>query len=140
MENSITTKQVVLWIVAAVAVLFGLMWGYQYYKVFAATQSGKAELAQAEQNRQIKITEAEANNHAATSNAEAAIKIATAQATAEIERAKGVAEANKIIGSSLKGNEEYLRYLYINGLTSGSGQIIYVPTEAGLPILEAGQR
>ena len=37
-------------------------------------------------------------------------------ADAEVERAKGVAQANAIIGDSLKNNEEYLRYLYINGI------------------------
>lgn len=61
-------------------------------------------------------------------------------AEAEIERAKGVAEANRIIGESLKGNEAYLRYLWIQGLQEGSTpQVVYVPTEAGLPILEAGR-
>jgi regulator of protease activity HflC (stomatin/prohibitin superfamily) len=62
------------------------------------------------------------------------------EASAEVERAKGVAEANKIIGESLKENEAYLRWLWINGLTEGGNSVIYVPTEAGLPILEAGKR
>ena len=61
-------------------------------------------------------------------------------AQAEITRAKGVAQANKIIGDSLKENEAYLRYLWINGLESNNPTVIYVPTEAGLPILEAGRR
>lgn len=110
------------------------------YTVWSSSKAGQAELAQAEANRQIKVIEAEAANTAATSNAEAQIKIAKAQATAEVERAKGVAQANAIIGDSLKGNEDYLRYLYITGLAEHAGQIIYVPTEAGLPILEAGKR
>lgn len=118
----------------------GLIFGWQHMRVFVATTSGKAEYAQAEQNRQITILEAEAANQAATSNAEAAVKIAEAQARAEVQRAKGVAEANDIIGDSLKGNEDYLRYLYITGLTGKANQIIYVPTEAGLPILEASKR
>ena len=60
---------------------------------------------------------------------------------AEVERARGVAEANKIIGESLHNNEAYLRYLWINGLKDNghAPQVIYVPTEAGLPILEAGR-
>jgi hypothetical protein len=57
-----------------------------------------------------------------------------------IARAHGVAEANKIIGNSLKGNEAYLRYLWIHNLAESKGDVIYVPTEAGLPILEAGRR
>jgi hypothetical protein len=59
---------------------------------------------------------------------------------AEVARARGVAEANRIIGDSLKGNEAYLRYLWIHNLESGSNSVIYIPTEAGLPILEAGAR
>jgi hypothetical protein len=51
-----------------------------------------------------------------------------------------VAKANQIIGQSLKDNEAYLRYLWIDKVDSTKGQIIYVPTEAGLPILEAGRR
>lgn len=123
-----------------IGILLGLIAIWQNMRVWIAETGGRAEYAQAEQNRRIVILEAEANNESATQNAQATIKIETAKATAEIERAKGVAEANRIIGDSLKGNEDYLRYLYINGLTNGVGQIIYVPTEAGLPILEAGKR
>jgi regulator of protease activity HflC (stomatin/prohibitin superfamily) len=127
-------------LVALGVVWFVFSFAYQYYKVFSATQSGKAEYAQADQNRQITIIEAQAANEAATSKALATIKIAQAEAQAEVERAKGVAQANAIIGDSLKGNEDYLRYLYITGMTHGDKQIIYIPTEAGLPILEASHR
>jgi uncharacterized membrane protein len=70
----------------------------------------------------------------ARAEADAAVE----QARAEVERAKGTAEANLIVADSI--TEPYLRYLYINGLQNSDGQIIYVPTEAGLPILEAGKR
>ncbi len=60
---------------------------------------------------------------------------ATELAAAEVERAKGVAEANRIISTSI--TEPYLRYLWINGLHDGSSEVIYVPTEANLPLLEA---
>src|SRR3990167_706553 len=66
-------------------------------KPWWAEQSGKAELAQAEQNRQIAVLEATAKYESSKQLAQA-----------EIERAKGVAEANKIIGESLKENEDYL--------------------------------
>jgi len=90
-------------------------------KPWWASQNGKAELAQAEQNRQIIIIQAEADK------------------AAEITRAEGVAKANEIIGNSLKGNEDYLRYLYITGITSKdiNREVIYIPTEATMPILEA---
>jgi hypothetical protein len=109
----------------------GGMWGCPKYEVWQQGLKGQAELARAEQNRQIAINEAKALKESAQFKADA-----------EITRAKGVAEANKIIGDSLKGNEAYLRYLFIDMLneTGGDGrETIYIPTEAGMPILEAGR-
>lgn len=93
-------------------------------KPWWAGQTGKAELAQAEQNRQIAILEATAKKESAEKLAEA-----------EIIRARGIAEANEIIAGSI--TEEYLKYKFIEGLNDGSTEVIYVPTEANLPILEA---
>jgi len=102
-----------------------------------AESRGRAILLEAESSKKAMIEEAKARNEAATLEAESKIKIAKAEAQVEIERAKGVAEANKIIGESLKGNTEYLKYLMIQGLHDSNGERIYIPTEAGLPILEA---
>lgn len=107
----------------------GCAFGYPKYKVWSAQMEGEAELAQAEGNRRIAVLEAESKLAAAKS-----------LAAAEVERARGVAEANAIIGESLKGNESYLRYLWIENLDKGGNSVIYIPTEAGLPILEAGKR
>lgn len=133
-------KTMALLIIGVVVGIIVLMFGWQTFKVYSAQQSGKAAYAEADQNRQIKIVEAVAANEAATSNALARVKIAEADAKAEIERAKGVAEANRIIGEGLKNNEEYLRYLWIEKVAGGEHQTIYVPAENGLPILEAGKR
>ena len=54
-------------------------------------------------------------------------------------KAEGVAKANQIIGDSLKSNDSYLKYLWIRGLKDTKNQVIYVPTETGLPILEASR-
>ena len=102
---------------------------YNSMRVWNAETAGEAELAQARQNRQI-----------ATLEAEAKLESAKLLARAEVERAKGVAEANRIVADGLGGPEGYLRYLYIENLSQSQGKIIYVPTEAGLPILEAGKR
>jgi regulator of protease activity HflC (stomatin/prohibitin superfamily) len=102
-----------------------------------AESNGRAILLEAESSKKAMIEEAKAKNEAATLEAQAKVKIAKAEAQVEIERAKGVAEANRIIGQSLKGNNEYLKYLMIQGLNEGKGERIYIPTEAGLPILEA---
>lgn len=107
----------------------------QQYK--DAENDGKSILIEAKSSKQAAIEEAKARNESATLEAEAKIKIAKAEAQAEVERAKGVAEANKIIGESLKGNDIYLRYLQIDAIKNSQGEKIYVPTEAGLPILEA---
>ena len=105
------------------------MWGCPMYSVWQKGLAGKAELKKAEYNRKIKIREAAAK-----------FESAKHLAKAEVERAKGVAEANKIIGDSLRKNEAYLRYLWIQGLHDGNSEVIYVPTEANLPILEAARK
>ncbi len=105
----------VLPILAALLLIPAMFMVMPIYAVWQQGMSGKAELARAEQNR----------------------KIAEYDAQAAVAKAHGVAEANKIIGNSLQGNEAYLRYLWIETLNSGNSEVVYIPTEAGLPILEA---
>lgn len=97
-----------------------------HMNVWVQSLCGQAELAKAEYNRKIAILEALAKKESAKALSEA-----------EIIRAQGAAEANKIIGDSLTDNEGYLRYLWIQGIQTGEMQVIYVPTEASLPILES---
>lgn len=105
------------------------MWGCPQYNVYSSRMDGEAQLAHAEYAKKVQVQDAMAKLEAAKSLADA-----------EIERARGISEANKIIGNSLKGHEEYLRWLYIEGLKDNPAeQVIYVPTEAGLPVLEAGR-
>jgi len=121
----------VLLVIVVIGLLCGGLYGCPKYAVYNQRLQGEAELARAESNRKIAIAEAEAKKESAKALAEA-----------EIIRAEGVAKANSIIGDSLKNNEAYLRYLYITGLNDNDdngNKIIYVPTEAGLPILEAGR-
>jgi regulator of protease activity HflC (stomatin/prohibitin superfamily) len=117
----------------AISMIFGALclaaWGCPRYEVWRKGLAGEAQLREAESSRRISVEEAKAKLDAAKSLAQA-----------EVERARGVAEANKIIGASLAGNEAYLRYLWIQGLENGSAPtIVYVPTEAGLPLLEASR-
>lgn len=114
-----------------VILLIGGIWGYYnflhpYMHVWQERMVGQAELARAESNRQIATLEALAKKESAKSLADA-----------EVIRAEGVARANKIIGDSLTGNEGYLRYLWIQGLQTNQMQVVYVPTEANLPIMES---
>jgi hypothetical protein len=125
-------------IAAAVVLTVSLMGGCPMYNVWQQGLQGKSELARAEYSRQIAVQEAQAKFDSAGRLADAAILAAKGSAQAEIEKARGVAEANTIVADSLKGHEEYLRYLWIDRVAGSAGrEIIYVPTEANLPILEA---
>lgn len=97
------------------------------YSVWSQEMEGKAEFAKAEQNRKIKVEEAKANLEAEKLNAQA-----------EIERAKGAAEAIRIENGSI--TPTYIQYLWVRQQNAQTNnKIIYIPTEAGLPILEAGR-
>ena len=65
------------------------------------------------------------------------LKKAQKDAEIEVARANGVAQSNKIIAGSI--DETYLHYLWIMGLQKNSLEVIYVPTEANIPIMEAGR-
>ena len=109
-----------------VVVLVALFGAGPVYNVWSKSLSGKALLSEAEYSRQIAVLEAKAKYESAKE-----------LALAEVERAKGVAQANQIIGDSLKGNREYLQYLYITGLETAAekgAKTIYIPTEGGMPI------
>lgn len=121
------TRNLVIIIVASVAIICGLFWAVPKYNVWAQEMKGKAELAQAEQNRKIRIAEAEANLAAEELNAQA-----------EVARARGAAEAISIENGSL--TPTYIQYLWVRQQNaSTNNKIIYIPTEAGLPVLEAGR-
>ncbi len=105
------------------------MWLFPHYKVYRSRMEGEALLAHSQSAKEVAVSEAKAKMEAAQLLAEA-----------EVTRAEGVAKANKIIGESLSGNEAYLRYLWIQNLEShGNETVIYIPTEAGLPILESSR-
>ena len=114
--------------------VFGLfLIGGPQYNIYSKTQNGRAMLQEAESTRQVRVYEAKAKKEAAV-----------LEADAEVARAEGVAKANKIIGDSLKGNPEYLKYLYITGLQDQEGKqgektVVYIPTDGlvPLPISEA---
>lgn len=122
------TSGIILTIILAIAFIAGTMFIVPKYNVWKQEMQGKAEFAQAEQNRRIKIEEAKANLEAEKLNAQA-----------EIERAKGAAEAIKIENGSI--TPTYIQYLWVRQQNaSTNNRIIYIPTEAGLPILEAGKQ
>lgn len=125
MIKNINAK-VTLWSVLGVlALILILMFGMPVYRVWAQEMSGRAEYAKAEQNRKIKIEEAKANLEAEKLNAQA-----------EVERAKGAAQAIEIENGKL--TPTYIQYLWVRQQGSNNVEkIIYIPTEASMPILEA---
>lgn len=96
------------------------MWGCPRYEVYSMEQHGKAQLAQANQNREILVS----------------------QARAEKEAAQSRADAIKIMGQAAKDFPEYRQQEFIGAFAEAVkegriSQIIYVPTEANIPITEA---
>lgn len=108
-----------------VAIITGLlMWIIPQYSVWSKGLKGEAQLREAEYSKKVLIEEAKANLEAEKLNAQA-----------EIERAKGMAEAMEIEGGKL--TDTYIKYLWVRSMTGNQATTIYIPTEAGLPILEA---
>ena len=124
-----TVGSIIVLAIVGALILIGL----PTYNVYSKQMAGKAAYEQAVQDRRIRVLEAQA-----------ALDSARLTAQAEIERAKGTNEANRIMSESLGGPENYLRWSYIHMLEETAGkqgrEVIYIPTEAGMPILEAGRR
>lgn len=120
------TRKVIGLSVAAVIMLTAAIMAFgPSYRVWCQEMRGKASLAEAEQNRKIRIEEAKANLEAEKLNAQA-----------EIERAKGAAEAIKIENGQITAT--YIQYLWVRQqANSNIDKIVYIPTEASMPILEA---
>jgi len=122
-----STKITIWTIIGLLALTVALMSVIPVYRVWSQEMAGKAQFAEAEQNRRIKVEEAKANLEAEKLNAQA-----------EIERAKGAAEAIKIENGQL--TTTYIQYLWVRQQANNQIQkIVYIPTEASMPILEAKQ-
>lgn len=127
MNNKQIMTSIVVGFLLFVLIIGGCMFIIPMYRVWSQEMEGKAEFAKAEQNRKIRIEEAKANLEAEKLNAQA-----------EVERAKGAAEAIRIENGSI--TPTYIQYLWVRQQNAQTNnKIIYIPTEAGLPILEAGR-
>lgn len=109
--------------ISAIIGFVALFFVIPVYNVWQQTYAGKAALAKAEQTRQILTTQARAEKEAA------------------LYRAQAIA----IVGEAAQRYPEYRTQEYIGAfaeaLKEGKiNQIIYVPTEASIPILESGKR
>ena len=105
--------------------LFGIPLTWIATKEWRRDVDGRAKLAEAVNASKVKTERARADLESSKLNAQA-----------EVERAKGTAKAVEIENGAI--TETYINYLYVKNIRRG--QVIYVPTEAGLPVLEAGKR
>lgn len=132
MENPVglvVTVAVVIFAIVVAWTVISLILG-PLYRVWSQRLRGEADLAQAAAETKIAIRKAEAEFEASSHYAKA-----------DVERAKGIAASIREVEGALGGPEGYLRWKYIHMLEESTtdNQIIYIPTEAGLPILEAGR-
>ena len=103
-----------------VSIIIALMFGIPKYTVWQQELSGKATLARASQERQVLIE----------------------QAKAEKESAVIRADAIAIVGKAAKEYPEYRLQEFLGAFAEALQsdkieKIIYVPTEANIPIMEA---
>lgn len=115
-------------VILVIALLCAGLVGCPRYNVYSQEMSGRATLAEAQSSRQVKTLEAQATMESAKD-----------LAAAEVTRARGAAQANAILQNSLGGPEGYLRYLQIQAYENTHAQLIYVPTQGGLPVTEASR-
>jgi len=134
MNDKPSAGSIAAWITLAVSSLMLMVIGGCYaaprYQVYSQRLAGQALLAHAQASKEVAVAEAKAK-----------MESAELLAQAEVSRAKGVAQANEIIGQSLKDNDAYLRYLWITEVAGKDVDktVVYIPTEANLPLLEAGR-
>src|SRR5688572_30564898 len=93
----------------SIIVILGLVilskWGCPKYNVYSQRMEGEAMLAHAQSSKEVAVADAKAK-----------MESAALLAQADTIRAHGVARSNQIIGASLKGNPEYLRWLWIDNI------------------------
>lgn len=121
-------------VIAAVFFLGIGMAGCPVYNVWNAKMKGEAAIAL--QTRQ---------GQAYLAQAQSARMVAVTQAEAEREAASKRAEAIAIVGKAAQDFPQYRTQEFIGAFAEAMhagriSQIIYVPTEANIPILEVGRR
>ena len=114
---------IVLSLVVVAAIVVSLFFAVPIWNVWRQGLSGEADLAKAEQTKKIMIETARAEKDASSLRA----------------------EAIRIMGKAAKEFPEYRQQEFMQAfgeaLREGNiSQIIYVPTESNIPILEAGKR
>lgn len=121
-ESAIIGTVVTATFVIIGGIVIGCMAGCPQYSVYTAKMDGEASLARAQSTKQTLVTQAQAEKDAALLRA----------------------EAIKIVGQAAKDFPEYRQQEFIGAFADAMqngriNQIIYVPTEANIPITQAGK-
>lgn len=128
-DEDITTGKLIsistIFTISLIGIIILSMWGCPKYSVYSAQKEGEAVLAHSKSSKEVAVNEAKAKMEAATLLAQA-----------DTIRAHGIARSNQIIGQSL--TEAYLHWFWIDNIDK-SNNVIYVPTESNMPIMEAGR-
>jgi regulator of protease activity HflC (stomatin/prohibitin superfamily) len=136
-EDAESYRSVRRWINLACKITAGLVVGIFLLTLVSKAVGPQLNLYRANTEKQAVIAEQKAQSEAAEFAARSAVTQAEAKAQAMIIEAKALAESQDIIAKTL--TPEYIRYLYIKAIENNPNQVIYVPTEAGMPILESGR-
>lgn len=122
MSEDVTPKNiagVLVGLLIVVVLVFGLHAGYKTYNRYQRVQD--AENAHRITAMQIKRTEQE-------------VFVERQKAQVRIAEAEGIAEAQRIIDSSL--TPAYLQYLAIQAIEGSMNRVIYIPSgENGIPLI-----
>jgi len=128
-EFATTAAVVVVALSVVIGAGFGVIAGWQHVRVYVAEYTvktekltGEAEYVRAEQNRRILVEQARAEKDAATLRA----------------------EAIEIVGQAAKDYPEYRMQEFLGAFgealqSDNIDKIIFVPTEANIPVTEAGR-
>jgi regulator of protease activity HflC (stomatin/prohibitin superfamily) len=111
------------WGTLAVGIIIALLVGIPLWSVWQQKLVGEGILAKAESTKRAQVI----------------------QAQAELDSAKLRADAIAIVGKAAKDFPEYRQQEFIGAFAQAMhdgkiSQIIYVPTEANIPVMEAGRR
>lgn len=124
MNPSVSTIVLILFLLLGSVVL--AMWGCPQYNVYNQRKEGEAALAHATSSKEVAVAEARAK-----------LESASLLAAADTIRAHGIARSQEIIGSKL--TPQYIQWFFIDNLEKNQNAVFYIPTEASIPIMEAGR-
>lgn len=96
---------------------------------------GKGILMKAKYEKQARIEEAKANYESAKLEAQTRQVRVEATSKAKAIEALAKAKAIKMVSDAIQNNPDYIKYIMVDGMYN-HGKTIYIPTEAGLPIIE----